>query len=166
MSNKIGYDSIGVISYIVKKCMEYGYDVNLIKAQKLLYCCYGTVLAQFNVRLCREHPKAWQYGPAFPRAYNAHRKNKIDYDAEDPISAPDCPDYIKYMVDATIQHFGKCKACELSDWTHREGSPWHVSSNNGEHLYEDISDSLIRIYFKKIIKSYDGPSCPGQERQA
>ena len=158
------YDSIGVLSYIIKRCSLLGYDVNFTKAQKLLYCCYGTVLGQFGLRLCKEHPKAWQYGPAFPRAYSAHRKNRIDFDELDPISNSNCPDYVKYMVDETIRHFGRYNATSLSDWTHQPGSPWSICSNHGEHLYGDLSDAIIGDYFRtQVIDNYDGPAYPGQQ---
>ena len=73
--NDLNFDSIGVLAYIIKCCAKFNYFINYTKAQKLLYCCYGVILAQFNIRLTKEHPKAWQYGPVFPRAFNAQHKN-------------------------------------------------------------------------------------------
>lgn len=153
----INLDSIKVLAYIIKKCAALGYDINYTKAQKLLYCCYGTVLGQFEIRLCKEHPKAWQYGPAFPRAFRAHHKNDIDF-TDDPISKENFNKAVKYVIDETIKFFGNKSASFLSSWTHIKGSPWSICSNNGKHLYIDIDDEIIKQYFKNnVLDEYDGP---------
>lgn len=62
---------------VASRLLRRGIDViSKTQAQKLLYCCYGIVLAAFDERLTDEHPKAWPGGPIFPRALivdNGHR---------------------------------------------------------------------------------------------
>ena len=151
MDKYLEYGSIDVLSYIIKTCTSLNIDINLTKAQKILYCCYGAVLAKYGYRLCAEHPKAWQYGPAFPRAYSAHRKSRINFDSTDPISSNKCPSEIKGLIDVTIKYFGKYNASALVAWSHKPGSPWAICSNDGMNLYGDISDEIIKNYFKNNV---------------
>ena len=45
------FDSNDVMAYILLKASEDNFFVNITKLQKLLYCCYGVVLAAFGWRL-------------------------------------------------------------------------------------------------------------------
>lgn len=152
-------DSIDVLSHIIKKMIEYQfsidsklYEINPLKVQKILYCCYGIVLAEHGMRLTKEHPKGWTYGPAFPRAYNAHCKNKFDL-SKDPIDQDSFPEDIRNDIDDTIKHFGAFKTNTLVNWTHEVNGPWYISTQNGSNLYSDINDDLISHYFRiRVIK--------------
>ena len=66
-----------VMAYILMYCQDNNIVANRTKAQKLLYCCYGAILAEFNERLTDEHPKAWMYGPVFPRTFNDINKKRL-----------------------------------------------------------------------------------------
>lgn len=68
-------DSLDMAAYIVKYCAMKNYFINLTKLQKLLYCCYGAVLAYSGIRLIKEHPKAWDHGPVFPRVYDVKKEH-------------------------------------------------------------------------------------------
>lgn len=48
------FNSLDVASFIATVCNEQGFHYNNTKIQKLLYCCYGGVLAVYNQRLCDE----------------------------------------------------------------------------------------------------------------
>ena len=61
-------NSLQVVAFIVKFCKANDIPLNITKLQKLMYCCYGVVLAKTGLRLTDEHPEAWQYGPVFPDA--------------------------------------------------------------------------------------------------
>lgn len=148
------YDSIDVLAHILTKCSALGYDCGYTKAQKLLYCCYGVVLAVYNRRLTKEHPKCWQYGPAFPRAFNAHHKGKIEFD-KDPfikfnLSDPEDKEFLE-TIDSTIENFGKYTAGQLVEWSHRPSSPWAICSANGQNLYGNVADPVIREFFKERV---------------
>lgn len=148
------YDSVDVLAHILTKCAALGYDCGYTKAQKLLYCCYGVVLAVYNKRLTKEHPKCWQYGPAFPRAFNAHHKGRIDY-TKDPFThvcslQDPLYDFVE-TIDSTIEYYGKYTAGQLVEWSHRPSSPWALCSANGQCLYGDVGDTVIRSFFRERI---------------
>ena len=55
--------AIDIASFVTKFCALNNYFINITKLQKLVYCCYGVVLAAQDTRLCKEHPKTWAHGP-------------------------------------------------------------------------------------------------------
>lgn len=145
------FDSIDILIYIVRQCASLGYDINITKGQKLLYCCYGAVLALLDARLCKEHPKAWQYGPAFPRAYKAHRNNTIEWNKPLKALSEEENKALVCILNETIKSFGKYSASTLVNWSHQSNSPWALCSNKGEFLYNDIDDCIIASYFAKNV---------------
>ena len=63
------YDSRDVAAYIAQQCDVCGITYNNTKIQKLLYCAYGLHLAKDLGRICDEHPRAWNFGPVFPKVF-------------------------------------------------------------------------------------------------
>ena len=143
------YNSLVIASYIEKKCKDNKfYDLNNTKIQKLLYCCYGSVLAIKNKRLCLEYPRAWQYGPVFPKVFKYFKKNKTF----NKISPPEFQTDIKSILDMVIEFFGKFNSGQLSDWSHEEGSPWHsVIKLQGKKFGSFIPDEDIKDYFEHYV---------------
>lgn len=47
-------DSREIAALIAKECKKKGISYNNTKIQKLLYCCYGVMLAWKNARICDE----------------------------------------------------------------------------------------------------------------
>lgn len=63
------FTSLDVAAYIAQECDRRGYTYNNTKIQKLLYVAYGVMLAWQNERICDEYPRAWPYGPVFPKVF-------------------------------------------------------------------------------------------------
>lgn len=149
------FDSLHVMSYIIKRCQFLNVpDLNTTKLQKLMYCCYGTVLTKFGFPISGEQPEAWQYGPVFPKTLRMLQKIPFEEFAR-LIDSSDVDlgleDEHKKMIDTTLQFFGRYKASWLSAWSHSVGSPWARASNDGEDLYGQIDDLTIVSYFKQHI---------------
>lgn len=153
---EIFLDSIDIASFIVKHCAVSNYFINLTKLQKILYCCYGVMLAAFDERICTEHPKAWPHGPVFPRVYNVTSKNRdgfvqylLEYkDQCSSLLSDDERSLLKKVIDA----YAKYPAGKLVEWTHLPDSPWsYTVKNTGMH--SSLDDSVIKSYFeKRLIK--------------
>lgn len=155
------YYSLDIASWIARTCNEFRYHYNNTKIQKLLYCCYGSVLAAYGTRLCDEYPRAWQYGPVFPRVFNYIKKRRGEisvYNLDFEVT-PD-EDIFLHKV---IEVFGKYDAVPLSEWTHKAGSPWDIVVNRidgeGGGLQNIIPDDLIARYFKEYVIKPDGEAC-------
>lgn len=147
------YNSLEVASFIAQLCRKNGYYYNNTKIQKLLYCCYGSVLASRNERLCDEYPRAWQYGPVYPRVFNFISKGKGNLEAYCPNFSDD--EELKIFLGKVIDVFGKYTAVDLSKWTHKPGSPWDQVVNcidgKGKGMNNFIPDDLIAQYFREHV---------------
>lgn len=141
-------DSLQTMAYIIQQCDREKIPYNITKLQKLLYCCYGVVLARFGLRLTDEYPEAWPYGPVFPLTLRSLQFFGADaFKNKATTEVTNLPPDVLALINTTLKHFGLNSASELSRWSHRPGSPWAKASNNGLALYGRLSDSDIRDYF-------------------
>ena len=148
---RTGFDSNDVMAYILAVCEKSHIDWNMTKAQRLLYCCYGTVLAAFNERLTEEAPQAWKFGPVFPRTFNEIKKGGIIPGVDHGFSAECDPEWLP-LIELTVNTFGKFSSSQLSTWSHRRGSPWDKATNEGELLGVQLLRDDIRPYFQRMFK--------------
>lgn len=146
-------DSLQMLAYIIRRCDALGiHDISITKLQKLMYCCYGTVLGKFGNRLIDEFPAAWQYGPVFPEALRAIQFFRVEgFRGRDTPDANDLPLPVRTLIDETLTNFGKFSAKQLSEWTHIKGSPWYRASDGGTSLYYSLSDEDIKNYFRANV---------------
>ncbi|MBQ9536410.1 MAG: DUF4065 domain-containing protein [Desulfovibrionaceae bacterium] len=133
-------------AYLAQKCIEQNVVYNNTKIQKLLYCAYGIYLAKGFWRICDEYPRAWDYGPVFPKVFKyIYSGNEIAHYSNIVMQIEKSESQIIKVIDLTIDTFGKYRANQLSAWTHRPGSPWDKTvhgdaSNEGAGLYGFIPD--------------------------
>ncbi len=146
----LNYSSSDVLAYIIRKCVQENVLFSITKGQKLLYCCYGMVLAVTGARLCDEHPVCWTFGPAFPQSYKDWKDGILNYDTP-VIAAIDRDEKLSDIMLSTIRHFGKYSANALVNWSHKPNSPWAICSGNGRYLDRAISDVLIADAFRPYL---------------
>ena len=153
------YDSRDVAAYIAQQCDAVGQSYNNTKIQKLLYCAYGCYLAWKRERICDEYPRAWKYGPVFPKVFNYFHKHDGISQFSTRIHDSDDTD-VKFVVEElVIPNFAKYQASQLSAWTHRPGSPWDKTvngdeENEGAGLNGFIPDGFIYDYFlHKVLEN-------------
>lgn len=147
------YNSVEVAKYIAAKANEERFGINMTKMQKLLYIVYGVYLRVYETRLTNEHPQAWPYGPVFPTTRN--KLLKIDlYD----LNMNSVDDEIKSdkglcsVTDFVFAKFGTWNAGQLSEWSHRDASPWfYTTKMDGFKWGMQIPDELIYNYFKDLV---------------
>jgi uncharacterized phage-associated protein len=141
------YPSLKVASQIAKVCRDNGLHYNNTKIQKLLYCCYGCALVVIGDRLCDEYPRAWQYGPVFPRVFNYINKKKDILSPQ--LELVEANAEALSLIETVVKTFGVFTAQSLSAWTHESGSPWDTVINKmGEELGTFIPDDIIADYFR------------------
>lgn len=148
------FDSRDVAAYIAQQCQEKGIALNNTKLQKLLYCVYGVMLAWKDERVCDEFPRAWTYGPVFPKVFQWIYKGKniagYSHAVRDTGS-----DALKTTVRRVLDVFGGMSASELSAWTHQEGSPWWQVVKQGEAGWNSfMPDEYIKAYFKENVLAH------------
>lgn len=144
------FSSSSVMAYILYKGTQAGHSISKTQAQKLLYCCYGIVLAAFDERLTDEHPKAWPGGPLFPRTLSAINRHRLTTGmAERFINS--CPaDWLK-LIDKTIDRFCGYSATALETWSQRKGTPWDKADP-----LASLDDREIQKYFQKFVPIIQG----------
>jgi len=148
------YKSTLLAKYITAYFNDKGADVNITKIQKLTYIAYGSFLAIFDERLIDEHPQAWPYGPVFPTT----RVNLLKTDLnsisleDDDIQEISSDKDVVLLIDNIYRTFGSWPAFSLSEWSHKEGSPWEKTVSSKNFRWGDrINDDYIKSYFTKII---------------
>ena len=129
-----------------------------MKLQKLDYYAYGWWLAYHDDPLLSEGPEVWKFGPVFGGLYRALARFGANPITEPqraiPVgSAPIIEDEeVIAFADWIWERYGDLSSFELSDRTHRAGTPWQREAERKGYRVErhhKIPDSLIREYFKK-----------------
>lgn len=144
------FSSSSVMAFILYKGKKAGHSISKTQAQKLLYCCYGIVLAAFDERLTDEHPKAWPGGPLFPRTLSAINRHRLTTDKAE-IFIASCPvDWLKLM-DKTIDRFLGYSATALETWSQRKGTPWDKADP-----LASLDDREIQKYFQQFVPIIQG----------
>lgn len=156
------FRSSDVMAYILYFCRTTmpAISVNSTKAQKLLYCCYGAVLAERNERLTDEHPKAWPYGPVFPRTFNDINKHRLTVGMA--VSFKDsCPPDVLDLMNRTILAFGRYTATQLSNWSHMPNSPWSKAD-----ALASLDDREVYLFFRNYLPVIKGAANGTESRQS
>lgn len=122
--------------------------------QKILFMCYGLYLSKHDTPLFSDDtPKAWPFGPVFPRSY----KRYVETVPQD-LSEYDKKCFLKdsntlLMITEVVDSYYNYSACTLSDWSHQKDSPWAKTvfggDNNSVSWNRVIDQQTIKEYFKK-----------------
>lgn len=126
--------------------------LNKTQMQKLLFMCYGQALAMEGTPLFADDtPKAWPFGPVFPRSYKRYEEvmpSDLSSDEKNRF-AQNIP--ILQMIARTVAEYCHVSATRLSDWSHSKGSPWWntvFDPKDGSAWNREISLEMIRSYFQ------------------
>lgn len=142
------YDSVLVAQYLMAKAAEKDLVLNVTKTQKLLFLIYGYYLSEKGETCIDETPKAWPYGPVFPKT-----RKKVNYgilyNVEDgTFDELRTDELLNDVIDFVLDGFHDWTASELSSWSHKAGSPWHLTTKKaGFNWNDEINDNLIEKYF-------------------
>jgi len=141
--------------YLAAYAVRKGYFINQTKLQKLLYIVYGAYLTQYGENLVNEQPKAWPYGPVFPRVQQKFAK--VSDLAYADIASAEYENIrgnrdLQSLIDSVLRTFGEWTAQALSEWSHKQGSPWAMAlATNNMRYNAVISPESIKEYFKTFM---------------
>jgi len=152
-------DSIEFAKYIINRFLFLNIDKNgkttlsETKLHKLMYICDGLLLSA-DINLIGENPKAWNYGPVYPRVNNWLKKKPDALEKRhDDISedSPEIKDVI-VLIDTVINSWGLWPAYKLSNWSHSPGSPWEKALKKGKGYMNSVIDKKdMGKYFQEMI---------------
>jgi len=131
--------------------------LNKTQAQKILFICYGLYLVANNdcerniqnVMFSDDKPKAWPFGPVFPRTYKRYRED-IPTDLTETEKAAFFGDAnnLRRVANITTQ-LCYLSARQLTNWSHQADSPWSKAllANNKVNWNALIKDEDIYHFF-------------------
>lgn len=129
--------------------VKHGVNLGKTQLQKLLFMFYGVCFAKFGDPPFRDDtPKAFPFGPVFPRPYKRYIGYPVDLTQKDKDCFMQKPEVLKVAV-GIVDEFYKCSATRLSEWSHRDGSPWKeaVYRDNCPAWGREIDADKIKGFF-------------------
>ncbi len=144
------FDSVTIAEYIRSLAYEKRMMLNMTQIQKLLYMAYGYFLAHKNVVISSEAPKAWPFGPVYPRVHSKVKLNAPIKDINDELFAKINADKdFKEKLDEIVSKYSKFSASQLSNWSHAENGPWDKTTKQENFKWGvvEIPQQYIKEYF-------------------
>ena len=118
---------------------------------KLVYINHGWMLGLHQRPLFEEDMEAWRrYGPVVRcvyRTYARFRGNPIR-ESGDPHEA-DLDNDQEEMIDQVFEGYGRYTGIQLSELTHKEGSPWHTAWQGGMEI---IPNDLLHMHYAGLAQ--------------
>ena len=148
--NLTSLDYVRLISWIAY--YKHGTILNKTQMQKILFICYGLFLTNHETPLFGDDsPKAWPFGPVFPRSYKKYVEERpADLNENDKRAFLQDRDTLR-MITRIVDRYYYYTANTLSDWSHQKGSPWAqtvFSSEDKQIVWnKPIEQNVIRDYF-------------------
>ncbi len=140
------------------------HEIDSMKLNKLVYIAYGWYAGLKGKPLFEELPQVWKYGPVVPSVYHEFKhfgRAPIDPEEEgfkDPGLFITDPDVWEFL-DKIWEVYGKYTAIELSQRTHRKGTPWDIMWNHrgGMTTYSlDIPFEEVKKYYRDLTTQNGG----------
>lgn len=144
----------------VKRGIDEGIPVTQMKLQKMVYVAHGIHLALYSEPLIKEHFQAWKYGPVVRDIYSSYK-----FYGSKPIYHTDWLFSQESMIanelntldtkatktiDTTWDALKTLNAGQLSNWTHKDESPWAQVYVEGVNDIV-IPNEVIGNYFKQWV---------------
>jgi len=145
---------------------RYGADGNIdhLKLQKLVYNSYGWWLAlmEGHQPLTSSRPQVWRYGPVFHQIYGVFAGSKNENITAMRPPTPfggtmtlDGGSEESQIVDWIWGRYGNFSGTELSDMTHKPGTPWYEIAKKHDFVvprFLEMDDEINRAYFSELAR--------------
>jgi uncharacterized phage-associated protein len=144
------HDARAVANQIIIQAKKRGRALTPMQVLKLVYISHGWMLGLYGRPLFHQPVEAWQYGPVVADVYHT-LKGYGSSPVQNPIHCqPEFFDsYESSIIDQVVQMYENWDGIALSNWTHKDGSPWHTTWNfNGRN--SPIPTDLIQGYFNRL----------------
>ncbi len=125
--------------------------VSNMELQKHVFLGQGYCLALLDHPLYYNNTHAWQWGPVVPKLYKALQKYGSG-DVTEDIQAPDelDPTSQDYQILCAVWNaYKKYSAFQLSELTHRPGTPWAKTWETSK--FGIIPQEEIQSYFRGLV---------------
>ena len=162
----MAYTPLALANTFLKRHGDEG-GIEHMKLQKLCFYAYGWWLVDHDKPLLVEGPEVWKFGPVFSSLYSA-----LAMYGRQPISKPqkmlfgdakliqsDDKD-ARNLVDMVWEQYGERSSFDLSNETHKEGTPWQIEAAKHDYkvpMHHRIPDKLIKKYFVREAQKLSRP---------
>lgn len=151
------HDARSVANELIRRALAAGRPLTPLQVQKLVYFCHAWMLGLHGQPLLKQRIEAWQYGPAVRDIYDS-----LHQYGREPVTQP-----IQYtddhfderevdLIDQVWEKYGGLSGPELSNMTHRIGSPWFQVWDRRNRAWwakpPTVPNDLIREYYAWIAK--------------
>lgn len=132
-----------------------GGPMNQMKLQKLVYMAHGWNLAINREPLVAARIEAWDGGPVFRQIWNHIRdfgyntKNALLGRENGDAYTADLSPQEREVISHVWKRYGGYSGLELSEMTHKEGTPWS-NSYFGRGRNSTVTDIDIRNHFVEL----------------
>lgn len=161
----MAYSAAVIANYFIKKAKLCNETLSPMKLIKLVYLAHGWYLALEHEPLIDEPVVAWQFGPVVESIYQEFKKFGNDQITEfakineqEAISRLSNDKIALAILDRVWEVYGKYTAIQLSNLTHKPGSPWDIAwhQEEGKNIRNHcIQNSLIQEYFAQQAAKHE-----------
>lgn len=162
---RMSFSAKAIANYFIDHAASLGQQLTPMKLQKLIYFAHGWNLAINNKPLINEQVEAWQFGPVIESVYHEFKHfgrdsikghavdiELVDADKMDIRYTAPTIDYkdadTRALLDKIWDAYGRYTAIQLSNMTHKEGTPWEQTwGADGVPMGTDINIDVIKEYF-------------------
>lgn len=157
-----GYSSFLIADYLITRSNQ----LTPLHILKFAYISHGYTLAIYNQPLVADRVEAWKHGPVIPSLYHMLKNygngivNQLFYcgtytnDSEigDRIKFLEKSIDVRYrkIIDRVLEKYGKYTAWDLSELTHKNGTPWSKYYRKNEFFVE-IPQDAIKEHYVQIL---------------
>lgn len=146
------YSANQIASMFVDKAIKEKSYLTHMKLQKLIYIANGIHLAIKGEPLIVEPIETWDYGPVVQTVYKDYKMFGSTPIAVNPfekrVADEKLEESARKAIDIAWKVGKDIGGIQLSNWTHKEDSPWTKAKS--QHL-SVIPNEEMSIYFKKFI---------------
>jgi len=138
-----------VADEFLKIAKRKGKRLTPMQLMKLVYIAHGWSLAILNRDLFSDRIEAWKYGPVIPTLYQATKgfgRDPIPHSLIEDSEPSSLPEDVQAFLEDVFSKYGNLSGINLSNLTHRPGSPWDQRYRDGVMSIE-IPDDLIREHY-------------------
>jgi uncharacterized phage-associated protein len=142
-----------VANEFLRLAEEDGRALTPLQIIKLVYIAHGWMLALYQRPLITDRIEAWKYGPVIPQLYHDVKRygaGSIAGQLPDsfPHSKPLDPQEMN-LIRQVYNLYGRKNGVQLSELTHRSGTPWHITWRP-DMIGVPISNDLIAEHYRRL----------------
>ncbi|HDS1013256.1 MULTISPECIES: Panacea domain-containing protein [Stenotrophomonas] len=160
------YPSTSIANYFLERASQESRALTPMQLLKLVYIAHGWHLGYTGQPLIAEEVQAWRHGPVIKQLYDRlrhfGRESVRGLIASSPFGGLPQPvgTEVVPLLDGVWKNYSRFSGMELSDMTHRPGTPWSVAwhqQGGKDTMFAPMSNDLIRDHYQaKIREAHQG----------